>query len=57
MTANNLATVMAPTIVGNLGSDPSSYIYEAEIQKRVMLSLMNVSNERWHVLINSPSNT
>jgi hypothetical protein len=51
MTANNLSTIMGPTIVGNLSSNPASFLSDAEMQKRVMMALMDVSTEHWKSLI------
>ena len=45
MDMDNLSKVMGPTIVGYSSSDPTAILSEAEDQRQVMQTLLNISDE------------
>jgi len=51
MDMDNLSKVMGPTIVGYSSSDPTAILSEAEDQRQVMQTLLNISDEYWKKLL------
>ena len=51
MSVDNLATVMAPTVVGNSSSDPAAILSEAVHQKNVMKRLLAIASDYWSTFL------
>eukprot|EP00096_Caligus_rogercresseyi_P001078 TRINITY_DN1168_c0_g1_i1.p1 TRINITY_DN1168_c0_g1~~TRINITY_DN1168_c0_g1_i1.p1 ORF type:complete len:628 (+),score=236.25 TRINITY_DN1168_c0_g1_i1:58-1941(+) len=53
MCVDNIARIFGPTIVGYSSPDPSVILAETPLQKDVMSTLLNISNDYWDTFVNA----